>query len=50
MWSTVNKIKVNESKRDNLIERMQQPLISDKLKAEFKNIILAQATRFSKSK
>ena len=28
-----DKIKVNESKIDNSIERMQQPLISDKLKA-----------------
>ena len=26
-----NKIKVNESKIDNYIDRMQQPLISDKL-------------------
>ena len=44
-----NKIKVNESKIDNYIEPMQQPLISDKLKEEFRNIILAQATRLSKS-
>ena len=32
-----NKIKVNESKIDNYIDRMQQPLISDKLKEDFKN-------------
>ena len=44
-----NKIKVNESKIDNYIERMQKPLISDKPKEEFKNIILSQAIRFSKS-
>ena len=44
-----NKIKVNESKIDNYVERMQKPLISDKLKEEFKNIILAQAIRFSKT-
>ena len=44
-----NKIKVNESKIDNYIERMQKPLISDKLKEEFKNIILSQAIRFSKT-
>ena len=30
-------IKVNESKIDNYVERMQQLLISDKLKEEFKN-------------
>ena len=29
--------KVNESKIDNYIERMQQPLISDKVEEEFKN-------------
>ena len=44
-----NEIKMNESKIDNYIERMQQPLILDKLKEEFKNTILAQVIRFSKS-
>ena len=43
-----NEIKVNESKIDNYIERMQQILISDQLKEEFKNIVIAQATKFSK--
>ena len=42
-------MKVTESKIDNCIERMQQPLISDKTKEEFKTIILAQAYRFDKS-
>ena len=44
-----NKIKVNESKIHNYVERMQQPLISDQLKEEFKKIIIDQAIRFSKS-
>ena len=44
-----NKIKVNESKIDNYVERMQQPLISDQLKEEFRKIIIDQAIRFSKS-
>ena len=43
-----NKIKVNESKTDNYKTRVQQPLISDKLEEEFKNIRLAQVIRFSK--
>ena len=43
-----NKIKVNESKIDNYIDRMQQPLISDKLK-DFKNIIMEQAISYGKS-
>ena len=34
-----NKIKVNESKIDNYVERMQQPLISDSVKEDFKKII-----------
>ena len=29
-----NRIKVNESKIDNYIDRMQQPIISDQLKKE----------------
>ena len=33
-----NKIKVNESKIDNYIERMQQPLIPDKVIEDFKKI------------
>ena len=44
-----NKIKVNESKIDNYIDRMQQPLISDKLKEDFKNIMMEQAKRYSRS-
>ena len=44
-----SKIKVNESKIDNYVERMQQPLISDQLKDEFKKIIIDQAIRFSKN-
>ena len=44
-----NKIKVNESKINNYIDRMQQSLISDKLKEDFKNIIMEQAIRYSKS-
>ena len=43
-----NKIKVNESKIDNYIDRMQQPLISDKLK-DFKNKILEQAISYGKA-
>ena len=42
-------MKVNESKIDNYIERMQQPLISDQLKEEFKNIRIEQAIRYTKS-
>ena len=42
-----NKIKVNEPKTDNYIERMQQPLTSDKLKEEFKKILLLLAIMFS---
>ena len=49
MWSKQNKVKVNESKLDNYIERMQHPLNSDKPKEEFKKIIIAQAIRFIKS-
>ena len=41
--------KVNESKID-YIERMQQPLNSDKPKEEFRKIIRAQATKFGESK
>ena len=38
-----NKIKVNESKIDNYVERMQQPLISDSVKEDFKKIIYDHA-------
>ena len=44
-----NKIKVNESKIDNYIDRMQQPLISDQLKQEFQNIIMEQAIAYGKA-
>ena len=44
-----NKIKVNESKIDNYIDRMQQPLISDSLKQEFQNIIMEQAISYGKA-
>ena len=45
-----NNIKVNETEIDNYVERMQQPLISDKLKDEFKNIIFSQAINFTENK
>ena len=48
-FCTQNKIKVNESKVDNYIDRMQQPLISDSLKAEFGNIIIEQAISYGKA-
>ena len=35
-----NKLKVKESKIDNYVERMQQPLISDSGEEDFKKIIL----------
>ena len=44
-----NKIKVNESKIDNYIDRMQQPLSSNKLKEDFKNIIMEQAISYGKA-
>ena len=43
-----NKIKVNESKIDNYVERMQQPLISDAVKEDFKKIIYDHAKKFKK--
>ena len=43
-----NKIKMNECKIDNYIQRMKQPLISDKMKAEFENLIFTQAVRYGK--
>ena len=44
------KIKVNESKIDNYVERMQQPLISDSVKEDFKKIIYDHAKIFTKNK
>ena len=41
-----NIIKVNESKLDNYIERMQQPLISEKRKENLKNLIIFYAVRY----
>ena len=35
-----NNIKVNESKVDNYVERMQQPLISDSVKGTSRNIYI----------
>ena len=45
-----NNIKVNESKIDNYVERMQKPLISDSVKEDFKNLIYDQAKSFTKNK
>ena len=45
-----NNIKVNESKIDNYVERMQKPLISDSVKEDFKNLIYDHAKSFSKNK
>ena len=45
-----NKMKVNDSKIDNYVERMQQPLISDSDKEDLKKIILDHAKSFTKSK
>ena len=45
----MNLNKVNESEIDNSLERMQQPLLSDHFKEEFKNIITQQAIRYTKS-
>ena len=44
------KIKVNESKIDNYVERMQQPLIPDKVKGDFEKNILDHAINYSKNK
>ena len=41
------KIKVNESKIDNYVERMQQPLISDSVKEDFKKFIYDRAKNFT---
>ena len=45
-----NNIKVNESKIDNYVERMQKPLISDSVKEDFENLIYDHAKNFSKNK
>ena len=45
-----NNIKVNESKIDNYVERMQQPLISDSVKEDFKKLIYDHAKNFIKNK
>ena len=44
-----NETKVNESKIENYVERMQQPLISDSVKEDFKNIILDQAIKYGEA-
>ena len=43
-----NKIKVNESKIDNYIERLQQPLISESAKEDLKKIIYDHAINYSR--
>ena len=45
-----NNIKVNESKIDNYVERMQKPLISDSVEEDFKNLIYDHARSFTKNK
>ena len=45
-----NNIRVNESKIDNYVERMQKPLISDSVKEDFKNLIYDHAKSFTKNK
>ena len=45
-----NKIKVNESKLDNYVERMQQPLISDAVKEDFRKSIYDHAKSFTKNR
>ena len=41
---------MNESKIDNYVERMQQPLISDSVKEHFQKIIYDHAKNFTKNK
>ena len=43
-----NNIKVIESKINNYVERMQQPLISDSVKEDFKKLIYDHAKNFTK--
>ena len=45
-----NNIRVNESKIDNYVQRMQQPLISDTVKEDFKKFIYDHAKNFTKNK
>ena len=45
-----NKIKVNESKIDNYVERKQQPLISDSVKEDFRKITYDHLKSFTKNK
>ena len=45
-----NNIRVNESKIDNYVQRMQQPLISDTVKENFKQFIYDHAKNFTKNK
>ena len=45
-----NKIKVNESKIDNYVERMQQPLIRDSVAEDLRKIIFDHAKSFTKNK
>ena len=45
-----NNIRVNESKIDNYVQRMQKPLISDSFEENFKNLIYDQAKSFTKNK
>ena len=42
------KVKVNESKIDNYVERMQKLLIPDKVKEDFKKTIYDHAINYSK--
>ena len=43
-----NKMKMNDSKIDNYTDRVQQPLIPDKDKEDFKKIIYDHAINYSK--
>ena len=45
-----NNMRVNESKIDNYVERMQKPLISDSIKEDFKKLIYDHAKSFTKNK
>ena len=50
MYIIVNKMNVNESKIDNYVERMQQPLISQSVKEDFKKFLYDHAKSFTKNK
>ena len=45
-----NNIRVNESKIDNYVERMQKPLITDSVTEDFKNLVYDHAKSFTKNK